>query len=77
MHVGSLDLRANIMIRQIVEVVTDYEKVLYYTIHIIHTMYIPIQYSYTEYIIHILDTNFISHHIHSITNACIPSITVC
>ena len=27
-HVGSLDLRANIMIRQIVEVVTDYEKVL-------------------------------------------------
>ena len=38
-HVGSLDLRANIMIRQIVEVVTDYEKVLYYTIiYIIRTM---------------------------------------
>ena len=25
-HVGSLDLRANIMIRQVVEVVTDYDK---------------------------------------------------
>ena len=33
-HVGSLDLRANIMIRQIVEVVTDYEKVVYTLLHI-------------------------------------------
>ena len=51
---GSLDLRANIMIRQIVEVVTDYEKVLYCTIilfiYVAYTLCIQYDILITSYV---------------------------